>query len=131
MLTVIQETRKKRGPTIHHMNQTRPRLTRQEISFLIQTLETYKTVATEKQKEMRIREARVQRLKRQFITTRDQQILSTLRNEQELLMKDRVAKYHHQERVAEILAGRFTLLLKGKVKHSANITSFFLGSNKV
>jgi len=87
--------------------------------------------AKQKQKEMQLGEARIRRLKRQFTITSDLQTLSTLRNEQELLMKDRVAKYHRQQRAAEVLARRFDLLLQGKGKHSANITSYFLGTERV
>ena len=131
MPTVISKTRKKRWPTIYHVNQQRPRLTEPEIRFLIQSLQIHEEFARQKQKEMQLREARIRRLKRQFTITSDQQILSTLRSEQQLLMNDRGAKYHCQQRVAEVLARRFDLLLQGKVKHSANITSFFLGTERV
>jgi hypothetical protein len=113
------------------VNQLRPRLTREEAKFIAVALRLQESVAKQKQKEMLLREARIRRLKRQFIVTSNQQTLSTLRSEQQLLMKDRVAKYHRQQRVAEVLARRFDLLLQGKVKHSANITSYFLGTRNV
>lgn len=113
------------------MCKLRPRLTKEEISFLTRTLQVYAQFLEAKEQEIEQREGKISRLHNEVCVTCNLQTLEELKRERQQLQIDEQQDYSGQAWATNVLLKRFQGLSSGRKLHSARLTRYLLKEIKM